>query len=201
MNRDLLLILVVVLVLVVLLWAWTRRRAARRVNRQPPARPAAADDALSAAPPPAAWLPPRYEAARDAQAGPALRVAINIVRASEAGLLVSWNATNDGSLPVAVQWTAPEVTVDGDLLQLRYTQEPGAPFAPPEVRTYQPGEILSRSATVTSEAIGQAPAGMRVTVAVGYGAAEAHEAACTEQGAYLDWQRIAVSPPRIVPRQ
>lgn len=201
MNQDLLLILIIVLVLAALLRVWTRQRAARRASQQSQAgRPAAADDALPTMPAPAAWLPPRYEAARDAQAGPSLRVAINIVRASDAGLLVSWNATNNGSLPVAVQWTAPAVVVEDDLLQLRYIQEHGATFAPPEVRTYQPGEILSRSATVPRQAVGQELAGMRVTVAVGYGNANEHDDACASQGAYLDWQQVAVSPPHIVPR-
>lgn len=200
MDQDLLLILVIVLVLAALLRVWTRQRAARRASRHSQARPAAAEEASAAALPPATWMPPRYDAARDAKAGPSLRVAINIVRASDAGLLVSWNATNNGSLPVAVWWGAPAVVIEGDLLQLRYTQEPGASFALPEVRTYQPGEILSRSATVAGEAIGQAPGGMRVTVTVGYGNANECDDACADQGAYLDWQRVAVSPPRIVPR-
>ncbi len=200
MNQDLLLLLIIVLVLASLLRVWTRRRAAARASRQPQARPAGAEDTSSVALPSATWAPPRYEAARDAHAGPSLRVGINIIRLREDGLLVSWNATNNGSLPVAVQWGAPEVTADDDLLQLRYTQEPTAPFSPSEVRTYQPGEILSRSATVPRDAIGREPAGMRVTVAVGYGNAEEYDAACADQGAYLDWQRVAVSPPRIVPR-
>ncbi len=200
MNQDLLLILVVVLVLAAVARTWSRRRAAERAARDTRSRPEARDDAASMASSPAAWAPPRYEAARDAIAGSSLRVGISIIRPREDGLLVSWNATNNGSLPIAVQWGAPEATVEDDLLQLRYTQGPAVPFSPPETRTCQPGEILSRSATVSREAIGQEPAGMRVIVAVGYGNANEHEGACASQGAYLDWQRVAVSPPRIVPR-
>lgn len=200
MSENLPLIMIGAGLLLLVLWLWMRRRAAARAARRAQPRPGAGDEAVPVVPPPATWAPPRYEAARDAKAGPSLRVAINIVQVSDAGLLVSWNATNDGSPPVAVQWGAPAVVVEQDLLQLRYTQEPGAPFAPPEVRTCQPGEILSRSATVAREAAGQALGGMRVTVAVGYGSANEHDDACTDQGAYLAWQRIAVSPPRIVPR-
>lgn len=203
MNQDLWLILIGVLALAVIARFWARRRAAKRAAeaaRRSQARPAAEREASPSGPLPTMWEPPRYEAARDAMAGPSLRIGIGMIRLSDDGLLVSWNATNNGSLPVAVQWGAPEVRVEDDWLRLLYTRELAPSFVAPETRTYQPGEILSRSATVPRESIGREPVGMRVTVAVGYGNAEEHEAVRTDQGAYLDWQRVAISPPRVVPR-
>lgn len=203
MTSDLLLIILAALLAVALLRLWARRRAAERAARQAEVRASipAAPVEPEGVPQPAAWTPPRYEASRHAVAGPALRVGINIIRARADTLLVSWNAHNVGSLPVAVQWGAPEVVRDAaDSLQLRYTYEREQPFIVPEARVYQPGEILSRSATVAREVIGQELGGLRVTVAVGYGNANEHDYACADRGAYLDWQQVAVSPPRIVPR-
>ncbi len=206
MGQDLLPIILALLVLGVLLRLQMKRRAAMRASRESNAR----QEALSAAVPPVDWAPPRYAAARDAKAGPSLRIAIDAARQGDAGLLVSWNATNNGSLPVTMQWGAPRAVVENDVLQLRYTLEaPAKPaafdatafsFAAPEMRTYQPGEILSRSITVARGTIDPAWDGKRVAVAVGYGNAEEYDAVCADQGAYLDWQRVAVSPSRGVSR-
>ncbi len=195
MGQDLLPIILALVVIGVLLRLQIKRRAAMRASQESNAR----QDATPAAMPPADWAPPRYVAARDVKAGPSMRIAIDAARLGDAGLLVSWNATNNGSLPVAMQWGAPRAVVESDWLQLRYTLEPTeAAFSAPEMRTYQPGEILSRSITVAREALSQEWDGKRVSVAVGYGNANEYDSACVDQGSYLDWQRVAVSPFRNV---
>lgn len=198
MNENLPLILISVALLLIALWSWARRRAAVRARRQRLAPPGTGEANAPSAPGAATWAPPRYETAREAAAGPSLRVGINIVSLQADALLVTWNATNNGSVPVAVQWGAPQVVVEADVLQLRYTHEAAAPFAP---RVCQPGEILSRSASVARDAAGRDLGGLRVTVAVGYGDAAAYETAWASEGIYLAWQQVAVSPPRIVPRR
>ncbi len=204
MVQDFLPFILALLLIGVLLRLQTKRREAMRASREASAR----RDAAAAAATPADWAPPRYAAARDAKAGPSLRIAIEAARLGDAGLLVSWSATNNGSLPLAVQWGAPRAVVEADWLQLRYLleaqSEPAAPdaaatsFAAPEMRTCQPGEILSRSITVARETLDPAWDGKRVTVAVGYGNANEYDAACADQGTYLDWQRVTVSPFRNV---
>ncbi len=85
---------------------------------------------------------------------------------------------------------------------LRYAlQDAGSEgvFQVPETRVCQPGEIISRSAVVTSAAAGRNLSGARLSVAVGYGAAEAHTTSFSDRAAYLAWQKVAVSSPRIVP--
>jgi len=200
MTQDLIWIALVVLAVVVFLWLRSRRHAATRPGPRPERFPGAPVEP-SGSPQPAAWSLPRYEAARQAVTGPALSVSINMISARDHGLMVSWSAHNVGSLPVAVQWGAPEVLLETeDSLQLRYLYDRQQPFVEPEARVCQPDEILSRSVTLPGEAVGREFGGLRVTVAVGYGSADERAVACTDQERYLDWQRVAVSPPRIAPR-
>lgn len=193
----------VVILLLALLWLWARRRAAEQARQSRPSpRPTPPDALLEPSSP--AWRPPHYAATpAAAPEGPSLTVNINILQAQAENLLVSWTAMIDGSVPVAVQWGAPNVQLDeGGLLFLHYACYPAAAalFQAPETRVFQPGEILSRSASVARSDIGQDFAGLRVAVALGYGAADEHAAASALADAYQAWQRIAVSPRRIVPR-
>ena len=151
-----------------------------------------------------AGMPPHYAALqRSVSEGPSLRVGINVVAPRDDGWLVSWHAVADGREPVAAQWSAPEVVWEGDgTVALRYAwHDTGqqAVFQAPEVRVCQPGEIISRSAIVSATAAGRDLSGAQLVVAVGYGAAEQHAEARQDAAAYLAWQKIAVSPPRIVP--
>jgi hypothetical protein len=198
----------VLLAVVIVLWLVRRGRTTPNAGRsQPAVRPAAAAPVSPVPPaePPAdqTWAPPSYSAASSAIAGPSLRIGIGFMRVHEGNLLVSWNALNDGSEPLAVQWDAPQVQpAGGDALVLSYTTNTDAEsFAVPETRTCQPGDILSRSASIPLAALGRDLAGLRVTVAVGYGPADGVTDAAVSPAAYADWQKTALSAPRAAPRQ
>jgi len=198
------------LALVVVLLLLRRGRLARPADRsqRAPAAPAPPAPSASAepAPQPAAgqqWAPPAYSAAGSTVAGPSLRIGIGFMRIHEGNLLVSWNALNDGSEPLAVQWGTPQVQLaGGDALVLSYTTATaGETFAAPEMRVCQPGDILSRSASIPAATLGRDIAGLRVTVAVGYGPADGLASAQADPAAYAGWQQTALSAPRAAPRQ
>lgn len=212
-NETLYLLLalpVVVAAVIAVLALRSRRRGEREAETAriaAEARAASAPVALDRSAAPAAadpqWAPPAYAASTQTMDGPSLRVGIGIMRVKDGNLLVSWNALNDGSVPVDVQWGAPEVQLaGGDVLMLRYTANVAGegPFQPPETRLFQPGEIVSRSANVPVATLGRELAGLRVTVAVGYGPADALAALKPDAAAYADWQKTAVSAPRSAPR-
>jgi len=189
------------LAVVIILWLLRRGRTAAPAR---PARlvapPAAAVPASAEPPAGQTWAPPSYSATSSGIAGPSLRIGIGLMRVHEGNLLVTWNALNDGSEPLAVQWGAPQVQrAGGDALVLSYTTDTtGESFQVPELRTCQPGDILSRSASIPLASLGRDLAGLRVTVAVGYGPADGVPA---DTAAYADWQRTALSAPRAAPRR
>ncbi len=195
------------LALVVIVLLLRRARPAPRPAQRAPAPQRTAQPApVESAPQPAAgqqWAPPAYSAASSTIAGPSLRIGIGFMRIHEGNLLVSWNALNDGSEPLAVQWGTPQVQLaGGDALVLSYmTDANGETFAVPEMRTCQPGDILSRSASIPLASVGRDIAGLRVTVAVGYGPADGRAAAQAAPAAYAGWQQTALSAPRAAPRQ
>ncbi len=195
------------LALVVVVLLLRRGRPARgRVQGAPAPQRMAEPAPGEPAPQPAAsqpWAPPTYSAASSTVAGPSLRIGIGFMRIHEGNLLVSWNALNDGSEPLAVQWGAPQVQLaGGDALVLSYTTDAnGETFAVPEMRVCQPGDILSRSANIPLASLGRDVAGLRVTVAVGYGPADGLAAAQADPAAYAGWQKTALSAPRAAPRQ
>ncbi len=202
----------VLLAVVIILWLVRRGRTVTPAGKsQPVARPAAAAPASPAPPaePPAepaagqTWAPPSYSATSSGVAGPSLRIGIGFMRVHEGNLLVSWNALNDGSEPLAVQWGAPQVQLaGGDALVLRYTTDTdGETFTVPETRTCQPGDILSRSASIPLASLGRDLAGLRVTVAVGYGQADGLPDSAADAPAYAGWQKTALSAPRAAPRK
>ena len=170
-----------------------REAAAKQVKRSSsrPA-PAAAPQAL-----------PRYGATPVPQSGPSLKVNIGLLRVKDDNLIVSWNATNDGSEPVELVWGAPQIqTIEAGVIQLLYGAEAvsGTAFQAPKTRTAQPGDIISRSASVSRAAAGQKLPGLRVIVAVGYGPQTGFAAASADETAYSEWQKLAVSLPRGAPR-
>lgn len=207
-NPTVPVILAAALALLVLLAVARRARAQRARARRTIALAAPVNAPVPAAPaaePPSARSPqalPHYSAPRSAQSGPSLKVGIGLVRLKDDDLLVSWNATNDGGVPVEMLWGAPQVqVVEGGVVQLLYGQAaPGAARQPLQSRTVQPGEIVSRSAGIPWSAAGPDLRGARVVVAVGYGPQEDFGAAAADDAAYQGWQRLAVSSPRSVPR-
>ncbi len=81
------------------------RPAPRPAQRAPAPQRTAQPAPVESAPQPAAgqqWAPPAYSAASSTIAGPSLRIGIGFMRIHEGNLLVSWNALNDGSEPLAV---------------------------------------------------------------------------------------------------
>ncbi len=204
MNLNPVLIIVVVVLLAVAWLVWRRRQAANRGRSVPSGRGVVQPAQSSLPPAQPAWMPPRYAAPQSSvPEGPSLRVGINVIAPQGDGWLVSWHAVADGQVPVAVQWGAPEIIWGADdTVTLRYAWDDtgeAAAFQAPETRLCQPGEIISRSAVVSPAAAGRALDGARLAVAVGYGAAAEHADACQDRAAYLAWQKVAVSSPRIVP--
>ena len=122
---------------------------------------------------------------------------------------MSWSGVNAGTVPVQVRWGAPasKWSAAGELCLL-YAQstgsqsdaagEPESEFEPPATRLAQPGEIISRTANLSRAAIGRDLAGLQVSVAVGYGPADAYPIPPVTRHAYLGWEQVAVSPTRIV---
>lgn len=166
--------------------------SAKRASSRAEKAPAAGQQAM-----------PRYSATPATQSGPSLKVNISLLRLKDDNLLVSWNATNDGSVPVELVWSAPQIKIiENGALQLLYTctAAPGASFQAPPTRLAQPGEIISRSAGVSRSAAGADLRGARVIVAVGYGPKDEFAAASADEPAYQAWQKLAVSLPRNVPR-
>jgi hypothetical protein len=202
LAAALLFALVVVLLALLVVSARSRRKPAPPAALpQPAARVAPEPDPDSAAG--QNWAPPRYAETRAAASGPSFSVAIGIARLEGANLLVTWNGVNQGSVPLAVQWGSPRVqSAGGNALVLRYTTEASdeAAFVAPETRTYQPGEIVSRSANITLPPFDSAAGSLRVTVAVGYGPAEGLASAAESADAYAAWQLTAISAPRSVTR-
>ncbi len=172
-----------------------REAAAKQVKRsssRPAPAPAAAPQAM-----------PRYGATPVTQSGPSLKVNIGLLRVKDDSLVVSWNATNDGSEPVELVWGAPQIqTIEAGVIRLLYGAEAGSgtAFQAPKTRTAQPGDIISRSAGVSRAAAGQKLPGLRVIVAVGYGPQSGFAAASADETAYSEWQKLAVSLPRGAPR-
>ena len=163
------------------------KRAGSRAGKAPAAAPQAM---------------PRYSATPVTQ-GPSLKVNIGFLRVKDDNLIVSWNATNDGSEPVELVWGAPQIqTVENGVIQLLYSAAAGSgtAFQAPQTRTAQPGDIISRSAGVSRAAAGQKLQGLRVIVAVGYGPQTGFAAASANETAYGEWQKLAVSLPRGAPR-
>ena len=153
--------------------------------------------------PAATWGPPSYAAPAADTTGPAFGVSINLIQAAGDTLLVTWNAVNKGSAPLRIQWGAPKLELNGGELRLLYewlpeAQPSDAGFELPSSRLAQPGEIISRSANLTRAAVGRDFAGLRLTVAVGYGPAESYPATPVTREMYQAWQQIAVSEPRMV---
>jgi hypothetical protein len=147
------------------------------------------------------WAPPAQLAPPPPATGPSLTVGVTDMRSEANGLQVSWQAVNGGSMPLAVQWGPATVQVSGEYLELRYCYdavEDPTQFEPPIMRTCGAGEVLSRSVTVATAAIGRDPAGLSVTVVLGFGSAVDHAVAQTGQDAYLSWQHTARSRPRPV---
>jgi hypothetical protein len=163
--------------------------------------------ASGGSPPAATWGPPSAAAAAAAPAsvatGPALSISVNLVQPAGDTLLVTWNAVNKGSSPLRIQWGAPRIELSGGELRLLYAWLPDAQpsdagFELPSSRLAQPGEIISRSTNLTRAAVGRDFAGLRLTVAVGYGPAESYPAAPVTREAYQLWQQVAVSDQRAV---
>ncbi len=204
MSPNPILIILFVGLLVVALLLWRRWRVTGR-NRSVSTRSTVARPTQPSAPSPQpAWMPPRYDAPQfSAPEGPSLKVGINVIAPQSDGWLVSWHAVADGKVPVAVQWGAPEIVWGAaDTVTLRYAwDDPGETviFEPPETRVCKPGEIISRSAVVSAQSAGRDLSGARLAVAVGYGTADGHTDACQDRAAYLAWQKVALSAPRIVP--
>lgn len=177
----------------------------RRRNGRVPGRAAAS----SAAGDRGAWAPPSYAASASRPSGPLLTVGINLVQVEGDHLLVSWNAVNAGTVPVQIRWGAPApVRGRSGELRLLYAQsdssQPGdvevaePEFEPPATRLAQPGEIISRTASLAPTAIGRALSGLQVAVAVGYGPADTYPSPPVTREAYLGWEQVAVSQVRIV---
>lgn len=204
MNPNLIVIILVVGLLAVALLLWGRRRATGR-DRSRLSRSGFSRSAQPSAPSPQpAWMPPHYAAPQfSAAEGPSLKVGVNVIAPQGDGWLVSWHAVASGKEPVAVQWGTPEIVWEAnDMVTLRYAwDDPGeaAAFEPPEIRVCRPGEIISRSAVVHATSAGRDLSGVRLAVAVGYGTADRHTDACQDRAAYLAWQKVALSAPRIVP--
>jgi hypothetical protein len=176
------------------LLAWQLRRGRGRERRNDAARLAAGEAGVDAPTPPQAqtsWAPPQYETPARPD-GPSLKVGLGVVRNTGQGLLVSWNAINDGTLPLRVGWGAPQLEwLGGDGLRIGYSLGSGEPSGNAgAVRVCQPGEILSRSSALTAEALARDPARLRLSVMVGYAPAGEDSMGDTRQ---------AVSPPRVVP--
>ncbi len=148
--------------------------------------------------PGASWAPPSYAAAQISPRGPSLKVSVHLVQIDNDRLLVTWNATNDGTAPLQIQWGAPIVKADSGVLRLLYTCPTDAVFEPPAGRLLQPGEIVSRSASVAKTVVGPEVADFQVSVTVGYGAVERYPSAPVSREAYLQWQQVAVSQGRAV---
>lgn len=204
MNLNPVLIIVVVVLLVVAWLVWRRRRTVNQGRSVSSGRGVVQPAQPSPSPAQPAWMPPRYAAPQfSVPEGPSLRVGINVIAPQGDGWLVSWHAMADGKEPVAVEWGAPEIIWGADdTVTLRYAWDDAGEattFQAPETRLCQPGEIISRSAMVSAQAVGRDLSGARLAVAVGYGAAEAQAEACQDRAAYLAWQRVAVSSSRIVP--
>jgi hypothetical protein len=165
-----------------------------------PARTGAGEPATSQT---GAWTAPQQPAPAPPKSGPGLAASIMLIRAEANGLEISWNALVDGSVPVAVHWGAPALSLNGDVLELRYVYDPatmdGKPFQAPRTRVFRPGELISRAVSVPWPQIGRSPAGLKVLVNVGYGSADDLAGAAADAESYLAWQRIAAARPRPVP--
>jgi hypothetical protein len=197
MSQSFVLILLLALAVLTVLVVYLRRR-----NR--PARRAMPRSSLSGDSRPAAmWAPPSYIAPAANAAGQALGISINLIQSAGDTLLVSWNAVNKGSSPLQIQWGAARIDLNGGELRLLYASladalPSDASFELPASRLVLPGEIISRSANLTQVAVGRDFAGLRLSVAVGYGSAESFPAAPVTREAYQAWQQVAVSETRAV---
>jgi hypothetical protein len=193
--------------LLVIVVAFAVANRQRKQQVQEPAASGAARPAPAAAVEPdasqsgSAWTAPPQPAPPPPKSGPGLATSIMLIRSEANGLEISWNALVDGSVPVAVQWGAPAITLHGDVLELRYVYEQagGRPFQAPRTRVFRPGELISRAVSVPWPQIGRGPAGLKVLVNVAYGAADGLEQAAAGAESYLAWQQIAAARPRPVP--
>jgi len=197
MSQSLVLIFLLGIAALIVLVVYLRRR--NRPRRGAPPR----STSTGGSPPAATWAPPSYAAPAADATGPALGISINLIQSAGDTLLVSWNAVNKGAAPLQIQWGAPRTELNGGELRLLYAclpdaQATDAGFESPASRLALPGEIISRSANLTRAAVSRDFAGLRLTVAVGYGHAESFPAAPVTREAYQAWQQIVVSEPRMV---
>jgi hypothetical protein len=197
MSQSLVLIFLLGIAALIVLIAYLRRR--NRPGRSATPR----SSSTEGSPPAATWRPPSYATPAADATGPALGISINLIQSAGDTLLVTWNAVNKGSSPLQIQWGAPKLELNGGELRLLYAwlpdaQSSDAGFELPASRRAQPGEIISRSANLTRAAVGRDFAGLRLAVAVGYGAAESFPAAPVTREGYQAWQQMAVSEPRMV---
>ena len=197
MSQSLALILLLGGAVLIVLVVYLRRRNRPRRGATP------RSSSTGGLPPAATWTPPSYAAPAADATGPALSISVNLIQPAGDTLLVTWNAVNKGSSPLQIQWGAPGIELNGGELRLLYAWLPDAQpsdagFELPSSRLVQPGEIISRSANVTRAVVGRDFAGLRLTVAVGYGPAESVPSAPVTREAYQAWQQIAMSEPRMV---
>jgi len=197
MSQSLAVILLLGSAVLIVLVVYLRRRNRPRHGALPRSTPS------DGSPLAATWGPPSYAAPAADPTAPALGISINLIQSAGDTLLVTWNAVNKGASPLQIQWGAPGIELNGGELRLLYAslsdaQPSDAGFELPSSRLVQPGEIISRSANLTRAAVSRDFAGLRLAVAVGYGAAESFPAAPVTREAYQDWQQVAVSEPRMV---